>query len=50
MGYNHVQYDDITLIVMRYKGTLNTTPTPDQPLKKDYITEWDWNSETVVGH
>ena len=50
MGYNHVQYDDITLIVMRYKGTFNTTQTPDQPLQKDYITEWDWNSETVVGH
>ena len=50
MGYIHVQYDDITLIVMRYKGTFNTTQTPDQPLQKDYITEWDWNSETVVGH
>lgn len=51
MGYNHVQYDDITLIVMRYKGNFVTTPsyTADQTLKTDFITEWNWNSETIIG-
>jgi len=43
MGYRHKQYDDVTLLVARYKGeegiTLSKIPDLMDP---SHITEWNW--------
>lgn len=43
MGYNHRQFDDITLIVIRYKGAGDSAVPEDRHLAKENITEWNWN-------
>ncbi len=42
MGYNHRQFDDITLIVIRYKNHIKSLPELRQ-IAKENITEWNWN-------
>lgn len=44
MGYNHRQFDDITLIVIRYKTPNEAPVSEDRHLAKENITEWNWNS------
>ena len=47
MGYNHIQFDDITLIVLRYKRP-DEDPKVSEPLHPENITEWSWNTSTVI--
>lgn len=42
MGYQHVQLDDITLVVAHYKGTQNFENESSE-IKEEFITEWNWN-------
>jgi len=42
MGYKHRQFDDITLIVIRYK-TENYSGEDEPMLFPENITEWNWN-------
>lgn len=42
MGYNHRQFDDITLIVIRYKDH-HKSPPETRHIAKENITEWNWN-------
>lgn len=44
MGYGHRQFDDITLIVMHYKGdrAVEKNVSPDIPAQ--FITEWNWTN------
>lgn len=44
MGYNHKQFDDITLMIAHYHGGDRSRVTPassDIPLNQ--ITEWNWS-------
>ena len=43
MGYNHRQFDDITLIVIRYKDGIQKAPE-NRSIAKENITEWDWHN------
>lgn len=43
MGYNHRQFDDITLIVVRYKESDMSTSEETRQIAKENITEWNWN-------
>ena len=43
MWYKHVQLDDITLIVLHYKAEQEFNNDVDEDIKKDFITEWNWN-------
>ena len=44
MGYNHRQFDDITLIVVRYKENSGSQVPPEtRQIAKENITEWNWN-------
>ncbi len=43
MGYNHIQMDDITLVVAHYRGEeYNINEDKETPLAEDFITEWKW--------
>jgi hypothetical protein len=43
MGYNHIQMDDITLVVAHYRGEeYNINEDKEIPLAEDFITEWKW--------
>jgi sigma-B regulation protein RsbU (phosphoserine phosphatase) len=44
MGYNHRQFDDITLIVIRYKNHVKSAAHEERQIAKENITEWNWNS------
>ena len=44
MGYGHEQFDDITLIVMHYKGDELIEQDVDAEIPEANITEWNWNS------
>lgn len=43
MWYKHKQYDDITLVVLHYRGdeTIDNDISPDT-IHSDFITEWNW--------
>lgn len=43
MGYNHRQFDDISLIVVGYKESGPQTEETRQ-IAKENITEWNWNN------
>lgn len=43
MGYNHKQFDDITLIVVHYRGDAPPDPNATREIYKEYITEWNWH-------
>ena len=43
MGYNHRQFDDITLIVMHYKGDSIIEQDVSPLIPEENITEWNWN-------
>lgn len=43
MGYNHKQFDDITLIVAYYRGDTPPDPNATREIHKEYITEWNWH-------
>ncbi len=43
MGYNHKQFDDITLIVAHYRGDTPSDPELTRDIEKEYITEWNWH-------
>ncbi len=51
MGYKHTQYDDITLMVMRYTEGEWRIST-DEPMRIDssHITEWNWWKTQAVSH
>ncbi len=42
MGYGHRQFDDITLIVLHYKGTKVIEANVSPAISKEFITEWNW--------
>lgn len=42
MGYDHKQFDDITLICMQYRGMAEVA-TASSTISKDLITEWNWD-------
>lgn len=46
MGYNHKQFDDITLICMHYKGDKSIENNLPLDISKQFITEWNWWQET----
>lgn len=43
MGYNHKQFDDITLICMHYKWDDVIEVNASSSIPKENITEWNWN-------
>lgn len=43
MGYNHRQFDDVTLIVMHYKGDTLIENDVSHEIPAENITEWNWN-------
>ncbi len=43
MGYNHRQFDDITLIVMHYKWDEIIEQNVSSEISAEFITEWNWN-------
>lgn len=42
MGYNHKQFDDITLICMHYRGNTPIEHDVESEISREFITEWDW--------
>ena len=42
MWYNHIQLDDITLVVVEYKWSNNYKDYSTE-IPKEFITEWNWN-------
>jgi hypothetical protein len=44
MGYNHRQFDDITLIVMHYKWDSIIENDVSRDIPEANITEWNWHS------
>jgi (2Fe-2S) ferredoxin len=42
MWYKHVQLDDITLVVMHYKGNEIIENDVEEEISGDFITEWMW--------
>lgn len=44
MGYKHVQLDDITLVVMHYRGDSVVKNDVPETIARDFITERDWNT------
>lgn len=42
MGYKHVQFDDITLVVIHYKWEEKIENDIEEEIGKDFITEWIW--------
>lgn len=43
MGYSYRQFDDITLIVIRYKDQQKILPETRE-IAEDNVTEWNWNA------
>ncbi len=43
MGYQHRQFDDITLMVIRYRDPADIGPDESSLLMKENITEWYWH-------
>ncbi|HRI36360.1 MAG TPA: PP2C family protein-serine/threonine phosphatase [bacterium] len=41
MGYNHKQFDDITLIVLHYRDK-EKLDIPSAAIRPEFITEWHW--------
>jgi serine phosphatase RsbU (regulator of sigma subunit) len=41
MGYNHKQFDDITLIVLQYRDK-EKLEIPSDEIRPEFITEWNW--------
>jgi len=44
MWYKHKQYDDITLVVMHYKGDQVIEKDFEETIASDFITEWNWDN------
>ncbi|MDD5770403.1 MAG: PP2C family protein-serine/threonine phosphatase [Candidatus Gracilibacteria bacterium] len=44
MGYKHKQFDDITLVVLHYKGDRIIEKDVSEVILEDFITEWNWNT------
>jgi hypothetical protein len=44
MGYKHRQFDDITLIVMHYRGDAIIENDVPPEIPEANITEWSWNN------
>lgn len=42
MGYNHTQFDDITLLVIHYHGK-NVVEDSPKPIPDTILTEWKWD-------
>lgn len=42
MGYNHKQFDDITLLTIHYRGTEVIENDVPKDIPKEFITEWNW--------
>lgn len=42
MGYNHKQFDDITLVVLRYRDGKEPADAPSPVIAPQFITEWNW--------
>ncbi len=43
MGYKPRQFDDITLIVVRYRETAEEVMTESRDLAPESVTEWNWH-------
>lgn len=41
MGYNHRQFDDITLITAQFRENDEQSPALKE-IPKEMITEWNW--------
>lgn len=42
MWYNHKQFDDITLIVLKYKDPTENEIFVETEISKEYLAEWNW--------
>ncbi|MDD2515750.1 MAG: PP2C family protein-serine/threonine phosphatase [Candidatus Gracilibacteria bacterium] len=42
MGYNHKQFDDITLIVIKYKESSEDSLDLGHDVSKEFLAEWNW--------
>lgn len=47
MGYGHRQFDDITLIVMHYKGDKAVENNVSPHIPSQFITEWNWRGDSI---
>ncbi|MBW7954217.1 SpoIIE family protein phosphatase [Candidatus Gracilibacteria bacterium] len=43
MGYKYRQFDDITLVVIHYKGDQKIEQDFPKEIPNDFITEWNWD-------